>query len=91
MVSGFQFSSHLSPDSQPLNRENTVHNNWPRALPLVVAMSSFSALVQAQTLSFNLPPASLATTLNRIARAATSLPWNRRWCAASRPQPWSAR
>ncbi|MFK5732394.1 TonB-dependent receptor [Pseudomonas urmiensis] len=44
-----------------------MHNNWPRALPLVVALSSFSALVQAQTLSFNLPPASLATTLNRIA------------------------
>ncbi|CAM4061025.1 Ferric-pseudobactin M114 receptor [Pseudomonas reidholzensis] len=44
-----------------------MHNNWPRALPLVVALSSLSALAQAQTLSFNLPAASLATTLNRIA------------------------
>ncbi|MCG8291818.1 TonB-dependent siderophore receptor [Pseudomonas entomophila] len=44
-----------------------MHNPWPRALPLVVALSSLSTLAQAQTLAFDLPPASLATTLNRIA------------------------
>jgi outer membrane receptor for ferric coprogen and ferric-rhodotorulic acid len=44
-----------------------VHNLWPPALPLVAALTSFNALAQAQTLSFNLPHASLAATLNRIA------------------------
>ncbi|MBA6118903.1 TonB-dependent siderophore receptor [Pseudomonas putida] len=42
-----------------------MHNLWPRALPLVAALTSFSA--HAYTLSFDLPAASLATTLNRIA------------------------
>ncbi len=42
-----------------------MHNLWPRALPLVAALTSFSA--HAHTLSFDLPAASLATTLNRIA------------------------
>ncbi|WP_369986979.1 TonB-dependent siderophore receptor [Pseudomonas xanthosomatis] len=40
-----------------------MRNTWPFA----VALSSFSLLVQAQTLSFDLPAASLASTLNRIA------------------------
>jgi outer membrane receptor for ferric coprogen and ferric-rhodotorulic acid len=44
-----------------------VHNLWPRALPLVIALSSLSGFAQAQTQSFNLPAADLATTLNRIA------------------------
>ncbi|HYQ50892.1 MAG TPA: TonB-dependent receptor plug domain-containing protein, partial [Pseudomonas sp.] len=44
-----------------------MHNLWPRALPLVAALTSFNALAQAPTLAFNLPPASLAATLNRIA------------------------
>lgn len=42
-----------------------MHNLWPRALPLVAALTSFST--HAHTLSFDLPAASLATTLNRIA------------------------
>nr|WP_218647982.1 TonB-dependent receptor [Pseudomonas hunanensis] len=39
----------------------------PRALPLVAALASFNVLAQAQTQMFDLPPASLAQTLNRIA------------------------
>ncbi|MFJ4345509.1 TonB-dependent siderophore receptor [Pseudomonas sp. NPDC089401] len=50
-----------------------MHNLWPRALPLVAALTSLTALAQAQTLSFNLPPASLATTLNRIASQGGSI------------------
>ncbi|MDU9403422.1 TonB-dependent siderophore receptor [Pseudomonas sp. zfem004] len=44
-----------------------MHNLWPRALPLVIALSSLSGFAQAQTQSFNLPAADLAATLNRIA------------------------
>ncbi|MFJ4387318.1 TonB-dependent siderophore receptor [Pseudomonas sp. NPDC089408] len=44
-----------------------MYNPWPRALPLVAAFASFNVLAQAQTLAFDLPPASLAHTLNRIA------------------------
>ena len=50
-----------------------MHNTWPRALPLVLALSSLSALAQAQTLTFNLPAASLAATLNRIASQSGSI------------------
>jgi len=44
-----------------------VYNPLPRALPLVAALASFNVLAQAQTQMFDLPPASLAQTLNRIA------------------------
>jgi len=44
-----------------------VYNPLPRALPLVAALASFNVLAQAQTQVFDLPPASLAHTLNRIA------------------------
>ena len=50
-----------------------MHNLWPRALPLVAALTSFNALAQAQTLSFNLPAASLAATLNRIANQSGTI------------------
>ena len=56
-------------------------NLWPRALPLVVALTSLNAHAQVQTLAFDLPPA----------RAATSSPSNRNWCVASTRQRWSAR
>lgn len=48
-----------------------MHNLWPRALPLVAALTSFHALAQA--LAFDLPPASLATTLNRIASQSDTI------------------
>ncbi|WP_060492795.1 TonB-dependent receptor [Pseudomonas sp. NBRC 111140] len=44
-----------------------MYNPLPRALPLVAALASFNVLAQAQTQMFDLPPASLAQTLNRIA------------------------
>ncbi|OUM38735.1 TonB-dependent siderophore receptor [Pseudomonas putida] len=44
-----------------------MYNLLPRALPLVAALASFNVLAQAQTQAFDLPPASLAHTLNRIA------------------------
>ncbi len=44
-----------------------MYNPLPRALPLVAALASFNVLAQAQTQVFDLPPASLAHTLNRIA------------------------
>ncbi|MNG73337.1 Ferric-pseudobactin receptor precursor [compost metagenome] len=44
-----------------------MHNLWPRALPLVAALTSLNVFAQTQTQSFDLPPASLASTLNRIA------------------------
>ncbi|CAG8870602.1 Ferric-pseudobactin 358 receptor [Pseudomonas fluorescens] len=50
-----------------------MHNPWPRALPVVLALSSLSTLAQAQTFSFNLPAASLASTLNRIASQSSQI------------------
>ncbi|MDF2489008.1 MAG: TonB-dependent siderophore receptor, partial [Pseudomonas sp.] len=50
-----------------------MHNPWPRALPFVLALSSLSTLAQAQTFSFNLPAASLASTLNRIASQSSQI------------------
>ena len=44
-----------------------MYNPLPRALPLVAALVSYNVLAQAQTQVFDLPPASLAHTLNRIA------------------------
>ena len=44
-----------------------MYNPLPRALPLVAALASFNVLAQAQSQMFDLPAASLAHTLNRIA------------------------